>query len=244
MIDRQKYLEGVQLFIFDLDGTLRRFHPSSHEAVIAYAGEQGFTFDADAQRRGLLWSHTYWADDEQIRADRKRLGEADFWGHFVGHYLQEMGMPQGKLAPAVEVIKRRFVDDFKPEGRLIPGAKEILWHLRSQQFIVGLLSNRKEPLTGIAIELGIIEHFHFTIAAGQVGSWKPDPGIFRQALTMAGGVSPQKAVYIGDNYYTDAIGAHKAGMRSVLLDEHGIYAHVAGDCLLVRELTELKNYLT
>jgi FMN phosphatase YigB (HAD superfamily) len=241
--DHRDCLQGVRLYLFDLDGTLRRVRPSSHEALVTYAGELGHTFDAAAQRRGLLWSHTYWADAQQIRADRERLEPQAFWENYLRRYLEAMEAPAAGCEDVIEALSRRFVEDFKPQGHLAPGAKELLWHLRSEQHVLGLLSNRREPLTGVAIGLGIIEYFHFTLAAGQVGSWKPDAPIFQQALALAGGIPPQEAVHVGDNYYTDVIGARQVGMRAVLLDPHGIYEHVADECLLIRDLSDLKAYL-
>ena len=115
---------------------------------------------------------------------------------------------------------------------------ELLWNLREAGFTLGLVSNRDEPLTGVAIELGIIEHFNFTLAAGQVDSWKPDAAIFRHALRLGGDAAPGEAVYIGDNYYADVVGARGAGLQAVLLDPEGIFPDA--ECPVIHSLKELQ----
>jgi FMN phosphatase YigB (HAD superfamily) len=53
---------------------------------------------------------------------------------------------------------------------LARNARQLLWQLREQHLKLGLISNQREPLIRLAIELGIIEHFGFTLAAGHIGS--------------------------------------------------------------------------
>jgi putative hydrolase of the HAD superfamily len=49
-----------------------------------------------------------------------------------------------------------------------------------------------------------------------VGVEKPDPAIFRAALAALD-VAPAEALYIGDLYDVDVVGARAAGMEAVLL---------------------------
>ena len=48
------------------------------------------------------------------------------------------------------------------------------------------------------------------------GVEKPDPAIFRAALTALD-VPPDQALYVGDLYEIDVLGANAAGMPAVLL---------------------------
>jgi putative hydrolase of the HAD superfamily len=156
-------------------------------------------------------------------------------------YLKALGIDGPRARSVIPKIIARFREDFEPEPYLEPGAKELLWSLREAGLTVGLVSNRDNPLTGLAIELGIIEHFHFTLAAGQVNSWKPEPEIFHHALRLGGDVAPDDAVYIGDNYYADVIGARGAGISAVLLDEEGAFPDVKDKCHVISKLSDLKR---
>lgn len=240
----QRIPHQVRAILFDLDGTLRYMRPTAHEALLAFAQDLGYSFAPKAQSAGQRWEHAYWAQpEERIRADRERSGRDGFWIYYVGEYLRAMDLPEPQVEQSAAVLGSRFFTEFRPEGYLAPGAKEVLWVLRERGFQLGMLSNRREPLTGTAIELGIMDYFDFTLAAGQAGSRKPDPRIFDHALALAGGLCPQEAVYVGDNYYTDIIGARQAGLVGVLLDEYDIFHSAADECMIIRRLSDLIELL-
>ena len=76
--------------------------------------------------------------------------------------------------------------------------------------------------------------FHFT--AGDIDSWKPDPGIFEHALYLAES-TPDVTAYIGDNYYTDVIGARSMGIYPILMDQRNTFPDA--DCMVIRKIGEL-----
>ena len=53
-------------------------------------------------------------------------------------------------------------------------------------------------------ELDLARYFEFAVAAGEVGSWKPDKGIFLHAVQQAGSC-PECTIYVGDNYFAERI---------------------------------------
>jgi putative hydrolase of the HAD superfamily len=50
---------------------------------------------------------------------------------------------------------------------------------------------------------------------------KPDPELFRHACRVLGS-EPERTAMVGDRYARDIVGAHEAGLFTVLLDVHGI----------------------
>jgi hypothetical protein len=68
--------------------------------------------------------------------------------------------------------------------------------------------------------LGLARYLDFVLDSGEVGVEKPDPRIFARALAEAG-LRPSEAVYVGDFYSIDVVGARAAGMDTVLLDGGG-----------------------
>lgn len=236
-------LSGLKVVLFDLDGTIRRVRPTDHQTLLEQAQALGYQFDWDAQRQAILWSHAYWANWEQSNRDARGLDRLAFWQNFAWYYFAAMGVDAALLDEIALEVGRNMAEHFRPEGYLMPGVKELLWRLRSEKYILGMVSNRHNPLTGTAIELGVIEHFHFTLAAGQINRWKPDPALFRLALMLAGGVAPQEAMYIGDNYYADVIGAREAGIIPVLMDEFGIYYHLTDECLVIEQFSQIDQLI-
>jgi putative hydrolase of the HAD superfamily len=64
--------------------------------------------------------------------------------------------------------------------------------------------------------LGLLPYFSACrFAAVDAGYLKPHPAIFQTALNCLG-VSPQEAVFVGDNMDADVVGAQNAGMRGIL----------------------------
>jgi putative hydrolase of the HAD superfamily len=63
-------------------------------------------------------------------------------------------------------------------------------------------------------------YFDVVIDSALVGVEKPDPAIFRAALDALD-VDPGEALYVGDLYEVDVVGARAAGMSAVLLRPEG-----------------------
>ena len=78
--------------------------------------------------------------------------------------------------------------------------------------------------------------FDVVIDSHEVGVEKPDPRIFDFALEAAG-CAPERAVYVGDIYRIDVVGARAAGIPAILFDRAGRATNV--DCLTIRSLAEL-----
>jgi HAD superfamily hydrolase (TIGR01549 family) len=235
---------GIKWILFDLHGTLLRSVPSVHSTVLAFAGNLGYSFAPKARKSGLRWAQAHPPDVELVDFST-HPADASVWVPYIRQILAAMSaasaapFSEDELDEAAAAIGHRFTHEFAPKHTLAPDAKRTLWELREQRLKLGLLSNQCEPLTGLAIELGIIEHFEFTLAAGQAGCRKPDALFFEQALALAGGVRPEEAVHVGDNYTFDVPGVRRAGLVPVLLDEQDIYPHAADDTLVIRQLAQL-----
>ena len=69
-----------------------------------------------------------------------------------------------------------------------------------------------------------------------VYSWKPDPAIFEHAVFLAES-DGDTTVYIGDNYYTDVLGAQNAGILPILYDPRNIFPDI--DCEKITSIGDL-----
>ena len=85
-----------------------------------------------------------------------------------------------------------------------------------------MVSNSNGSVEGLLDRLGLGASLAFVIDSAVVGVEKPDPRIFRLALARAG-VEPGQAVYVGDLYSVDVIGARAAGIEGILLDPRGYW---------------------
>lgn len=81
-------------------------------------------------------------------------------------------------------------------------------HLKELGFSAVLLSNNKEPRVKMFNDVVQVRYIY---KAG-----KPKPGNYRQAMEMMG-TSVQSTLFVGDQIFTDIVGANLAGIRSVMV---------------------------
>jgi putative hydrolase of the HAD superfamily len=117
-----------------------------------------------------------------------------------------------------------------------PGAADGLAALRDAGYVVGCVSNADGTVDTLLAGAGFAPHLAFVVDSGAVGIEKPDPRIFALALELAQ-VAPEEALYVGDLYPVDVVGARRAGLEPVLLDPLGRYAD--RDCRTSRDVPTL-----
>jgi len=68
--------------------------------------------------------------------------------------------------------------------------------------------------------MGLAERFACVVISGECGCSKPEPAIFLRACRLLD-AEPRDAVYVGDQYEVDVVGARAAGLAGVWLDRGG-----------------------
>ncbi len=120
------------------------------------------------------------------------------------------------------------------------GTPQALARLRSAGLRLGVISNSDGRAEEALKAAGLAEYFEFVLDSAAVGVEKPDPRIFKLALDRMG-VAPADAMYVGDLYEVDAVGARAAGLDVVLVDPSG--EHSGRDVRTVRDVAELADRL-
>ena len=235
-------LNHIDTVIFDLDGTLRHNVPSADETVYNYAVQLGAPNSADCRRAGARWAHYYWAQSQELAADIEQFGDLDgeFWANYSQRYLGNFGLSEQRAADLAPELTRLMEDGYNPQSQVYFEDFSTLQALKDAGFTLGLVSNRSQPCHEECQELGLTPYLDFLYVAAEVGTWKPDPAIFERAFREAN-TTPKYAVYIGDNYFADIVGAQKAGMHPILLDPTENFPDV--ECTVIRALGELEALL-
>lgn len=117
-----------------------------------------------------------------------------------------------------------------------PDVVPTLRALRAAGITLGVISDWGHGLERILLGLELGDYFAFLVVSSRVGIGKPHPGVFEMALARIG-ARPEGAVYIGDTYIKDVLGARAAGLAPILLDRAG--RATGADCTTVRSLTEV-----
>jgi putative hydrolase of the HAD superfamily len=132
----------------------------------------------------------------------------------------------------------------------MPGAQHVLAELKRAGFCLGLVTNTSLPHSIIVEEfqrLALDEYFDTVVCSSEIVFRKPDRAMFEVAL-RALKVSPEEAMFVGDDYHADIVGAKQVGMKTVWLNpkRHPVPGEVRPDYDIagleeILELAEIKR---
>jgi putative hydrolase of the HAD superfamily len=142
------------------------------------------------------------------------------------------------VEPATEVSRDLAAMHLEENLWRVPmrGSLETLRGLRARGLRTAALSNSDGRVAEILEALGLAEYLDLVVDSHLEGVEKPDPEIFYRALGRLG-LPAERAVYIGDIYSIDAVGARGAGLIPVIIDPSGGYTTL--DCPKIAALSEL-----
>ncbi|MFC5476412.1 HAD family hydrolase [Paraherbaspirillum soli] len=226
--DRPDAQATIKAVLFDLDDTLWPIVPVIQRAEQllydwlqqhAPAVPRQFTIE-DLRQQRLELS----ASNPVFKFDLWKLRHAALCEAF-----SSVGEDVGKVDAAMEIFSeaRHAVTPFED-------VQPVLTRLR-QRVLLGSVSNGFADLD----KIGLAQHFHASIAAHSFGCGKPDPAIFHAACAALN-VTPEQAVFVGDDPLLDVVGAQQAGLRAVWINRFervlpaGINAHAT--CTTLHEL--------
>jgi HAD superfamily hydrolase (TIGR01509 family) len=231
-------LHNVVAVFFDVGGTLvysNRGHIDLlHEALCRI----GYTVSRDEVAR---------ANDlaRQAVARRRRRHAAGIDTRLAGrmwldHLAEALRLET--VGDKLEAELAAAVGHAESRGRvsLDPDAAGLLDDLHRSHLRLGVISNWSADLPEYLDRHGLARYFDVVIASEAVGSAKPHREIFLRGLAALG-CEPGNAVHVGDDYWTDVVGARGLGMWPVLLDRTGEDPH--DDCPAISRLGDLKRLL-
>jgi putative hydrolase of the HAD superfamily len=119
------------------------------------------------------------------------------------------------------------------------GIKEVLAELKRKPVGLGVISNWDCTARDILTAAGLIDYFDHLVISCEVDCFKPDARIFEIALQKAA-VTARDCIYVGDNYYDDALGSRKVGMNALIINRFGtLGVEEINDCPVISHLSEL-----
>ena len=151
---------------------------------------------------------------------------------FHRQVLADLGHEGRDLADA---LFEAFSD---PAGyRLFDDVRPALDELAARGIKLGVVSNFEPWLEDILDLQGIGDRFAAVAISGKLGVAKPDPEIFKVALTEAG-ADPEATVHVGDQPVNDVAAARAVGITPVLIDRYARHPETDG-AHRVEDLLEL-----
>jgi putative hydrolase of the HAD superfamily len=151
---------------------------------------------------------------EQRRAtDRERAAA------YLETLFLEAGVPPGRMGE-VRTCLARLHGELHLWSGIAEDTHRALSRLRDAGLKLGVVSNSDGRVEEALEAAGLRGYFDVVVDSALAGVEKPDPAIFRAALDALG-VSADEALYVGDLYEVDVLGARAAGMSAVLLTAPG-----------------------
>jgi putative hydrolase of the HAD superfamily len=224
-------LDSLEAVLFDVGGTLVEL---DYAFIADRARSRGVAIEPDRLRRGEA------ASRRQLDAAAHRRGgveekDEQRRASYLGRMLVEAGLPEALLEGFLAEIDAAHALEnlWRVEMR---GAARTLAALRGRGLHTAAVSNADGRVESILQRLGLRSHLSLIVDSHLEGVEKPDPEIFHRALSRLG-VAASQAIYVGDIYSIDALGARAAGLVPVLLDPTGSYDAV--DCATIASLEGL-----
>lgn len=116
---------------------------------------------------------------------------------------------------------------------------EVFEQLKDRGFLLGVISNSEDGrVEDLLRSVELLPFLDVYLDSFTVGYTKPDARIFLKAVEELG-VAPREAVFIGDTYTQDILGARNAGLKPILFDPLDL--HQQEDVIRIRSLKELIN---
>jgi putative hydrolase of the HAD superfamily len=125
------------------------------------------------------------------------------------------GVPPARLSDVRDTLAGLHGDRHLWSG-VAEGTHRALARLRAAGLRLGVVSNSDGRVEEALEAAGLRPYFDVVVDSALAGVEKPDPAIFRAALDVLG-VPPSEALYVGDLYDVDVVGANAAGIPAVLL---------------------------
>ena len=94
-------------------------------------------------------------------------------------------------------------------------AVQVLETLR-RRYVIGVLTNGNADVN--RLDIGPL--FHFAIQAGEIGTAKPEPEMFEEAMRRTR-LGPKEIVHVGDHLENDVAGAQQLGWYTVWFNRAG-----------------------
>jgi putative hydrolase of the HAD superfamily len=194
-------MSKISAVIFDLDNVLydeKDYFYAAFDKVAAYL----------SNRCNIPEQKIY----EKLVSDFQK--KSSMYPRLFNDIIADCGLDQKLITEILELFS-----NIKPDLKLYPGSEKLLSALKEQKMKLGLVTNGSVTTQRNKIQLLKVEkYFDVIVYARDLGidKDKPNPDPYKATLDMMG-VKPEEAICIGDNPYTDFLGAKKLGIRTVRL---------------------------
>jgi putative hydrolase of the HAD superfamily len=146
-------------------------------------------------------------DRQSLAALRRRCAEK----------LRE-ALPASAQAVEIDSLEAILLDALQFSA--FPDAREAIEAVGRLPARALVVSNWDVSLEEVLARLGLVPLLDGVVTSASAGARKPSEAIFARALELAG-VTPERAMHVGDSVAEDVMGACRAGIEPILLSRDG-----------------------
>ncbi len=208
-------LEVIRAILFDAAGTLFYLTKTVGDHYAYVGREVGLTLDAQQLESAFQAAWKPMPRRPAIDGPREN-DDKGWWRELVGRVFDQ-------VAPSLSELDRDnffeiAYEHFAEAGvwKLYPEVLDVLEQLR-ERFQLAVISNFDGRLRFILQNLGISKYFARVFISSELGADKPDPAIFRRALTLMH-LNANEVLHVGDDPERDWKAAKEAGLSLFRLD--------------------------
>ena len=232
-------MENISAILFDLGGTLTT-GASLSEALADLADSKKIR-NQRLDRPTLLRVGQYienTIDPSEKEGNAARPQWLDLWQTAFAKIGVKLNSDE------VEGICRAHLEHFSSLSKLQPYSLSLLGQLSVNNIPMGLVSNVTGPPDVFQNDLkrkGLSGYFKVIIWSSAIGSRKPEPVIFENALTAMKINAGRHVLMVGDNENTDIRGAQGVGLTTMrVVDDDMAEASSSADHVVAR--SEMEKY--
>lgn len=231
---------SIRTIFFDAGFTL--LHSSVPHICQQICGNYGLVVEVEHIQSAMRQAEDYYQRSIQEQCTWEQEGTIqtmwiNYYQHLLPFFLRQCDPDMQALLARTIYQTRELPISWYVYADVIP----ILKQLKGDGYSIGIISN-----WGCSL-FSILSHHHLTplvdclVISAIAHCAKPSPAIFEIALERMH-TSASSALYIGDNYLHDVIGARAAGIFPILLDRSALISDVM-DCPVIHSLSDLLKLL-
>ena len=153
----------------------------------------------------------------------------NYWREFREERVTKTQLRRGRLINSfsklgvtydmhiIDGMSEAYIEELPNNNYLFDGTFELLEYLK-EKYTLHIITNGFSQVQFIKLEKSKLAPFFATVTSSEeVGVKKPNPLVFKTALSKAG-ASAQSSVMIGDTFDADILGAEGVGMDTIFFN--------------------------
>lgn len=223
---------AIKAVLFDLGNTL--VYSCPEEAFQEILRTHGIVETIDRVKQAIIKGNQEFDIEKHVH-----LPAHEFYTRWNLVELKHLGIrDQANAMKLAEDIDSEWFEH--AQLYLYPDVKPTLQRLKQMGLKLGIITGGyEEDVEKILPKVGLQDVFDVCVGVNTIGKRKPSPEVFQYTLKKLG-VTPDEAVFVGDDLKRDYLGAKQAGLTAVLIRREG---SATSDIRCIKRLDEIFEIL-